>query len=595
MGDSNRTDKLVTPEDIQNFFKEEISAIQGGDANTIMGMLRMLGTNNREHIMEETLQQGYAEAAWMFREAGRFITKEYVHLRVPENNDPVGARLNSLLSQRINHFIHCSKDEPLYIAYTPSEEYGKQDRRVKTTVGRYLKKHYPELTDLDIRALSDAHRYYYGTDDILWAASAADIERVYTTGPHSCMAYIWTDTSTRFGSHMHPSVVYADLPWFRLAYLERNGKINARCLTYINPDDSCDKRWVRIYGDDLLRVKLENSGFVKSNLEGARIHKIPAIRTDGALLPDTYVCPYIDDQTGREMQTLATDGSALFKIGRGSEYLGTHTQGLTGQHYSYIREAGARWSLDTPEEDSDSDDEESTGTCDICTTRVPDDSLEWSEFHEDFICDGCRSEYVEAIYTLEGRQTLVRADSAVEIDGRFFVATPNDIITIAAGYTRLTHHSYEYDTFHETSDCLITAKNEYIKAEDAALTHNCLSYHHVDDTWTSVKGYVFHDDENLTTITTLRVNLETGALEFINSANPENSETDLLRVDAFFLNVARKTPLNERMSEIGCALLQESSIACGALYNGMNYFLRTQHPELLHGPTQQPLPLETAA
>lgn len=579
MGDLNRANKLTTPEDIQQFFIESIASKCSESANTITEMLRLLPTKQREFILEETLKRGYHETAWMFREAGRSTTEEYASANIPGDTSTEDL-LNRLLRKNIAHFVHRSKDELLHIAYTPNEQYGKQDRQVKTTVGRYLKKNYPDLSDADIRSASDAYRYYFGVEDIRWATTAEDIERVYTTGPHSCMAYEWTDRSERYGSHIHPSAAYADLPWFKLAYLERNGRINARCLTYINPENPEDKRWIRIYGDELLRTKLENSGYVKGNLEGARINKIPAESFEGDALNNTYVCPYIDDETKSSMYALrATDDDDFLEIGHGFKYSGTNTTGLTGDFYSYLR------SNSEPEDD----EQEGSVECDVCGERVSANDIERSHHHDIDICDGCRNNFVWARYNTRVRNTLVRINETIEIAGDFYL-NDEDVIA-SAGYTRLTHPAYNTDTFYLAMNATRTSRGFVIKDEDAVATYDGQT-HHIDDTWTLAGGDIFHIDEYLEDVEGLVIHKTDKTLVFTD----QHSESDVISLTDYLIDIASKYEPQNRFAALGILDLESThSAEQQALYRAMRRLIEAQYPELKNAALQQSLGLENAA
>lgn len=98
----------------------------------------------------------------------------------------------------------------------------------------------------------------------------------------------------------HPARVYAETPELSLAVLyDGDGRINARALCYVNPDNPEDKRYVRVYGDSALTRRLQRRGFKLKGLAGARLKRI---MLDEHPENDSRRCaalfPYIDPPGG---------------------------------------------------------------------------------------------------------------------------------------------------------------------------------------------------------------------------------------------------------------------------------------------------------
>lgn len=577
MGDSNRARGLTSPEEIQKFFKDRVAPACCKTAYTIADMLRMIPAEIRDTVLEKTLDRGYNSTAWMFREAGRLLLQEYASTYLPHARNDADIALNKVLAKTPTHFVHRSKDAPAYIAYTPNETYGLQDRQIRTTVGRYLKKTYPELTDQNIRSLSEAYRYHFASDDILWATTKKEMEHVYTTGPHSCMAHAWDGCSDRYGSQMHPSAAYANLPWFRLAYLKRDGKINARCLTYINPEDPEDKRLIRPYGDPLLHAKLIAIGYRQSNLMGALIHKIGAMCFENTLpVPETYVCPYIDDQTSERATSLRHSGLNFFEIGTDFSIPARSTTGLVGRFPEYTRNQGVLKSFQThaetpnPEstnfEASDVRDihpEEWPITCDACLLPVLRDSTEWSSHLEMSICDGCVSSgaYLTGVYDIAGQTCLLRSEDTVYIQGNNYLKTEHDEITYSAGYVRLTDGLYPENTYVRHIEHIVTNDDKVINIRHARTTYNG-AIHHALRTWYSGAGLIFTDGDCLED-PKLRINLKSGLLV---SDIEECSESDLVTVAEFIQGVEAVTHGRNFMDILRIKLPTEQESTINALH-----------------------------
>jgi len=85
-------------------------------------------------------------AVWRSVEQMRFDTEQY---------KPV-PRLDALSHWEYpaDHYVHLSvtDTEQDYVAYTPSETYGENDRQVRLKFGKYLRKTFPELSDCAIQS-----------------------------------------------------------------------------------------------------------------------------------------------------------------------------------------------------------------------------------------------------------------------------------------------------------------------------------------------------------------------------------------------------------------------------------------------------------
>jgi hypothetical protein len=53
--------------------------------------------------------------------------------------------------------VHVSKEDSAYIAYTPDKVMGEADRQLKTSLGKFLTKYYPQLPDTRIGQLVAEH------------------------------------------------------------------------------------------------------------------------------------------------------------------------------------------------------------------------------------------------------------------------------------------------------------------------------------------------------------------------------------------------------------------------------------------------------
>lgn len=244
------------------------------------------GTNYPRNFVHDVRGSNMAQPQWwVYREEARIQTGIY------ETSDVLNGLRNGFLYQ---YFPHISKDDPTMVAYTPSYESAVVDKQVKSTLGRFLRKHAFFLDDNAIQALDAAHRAEL-TVEIKYAVTKDEIEFVYTNmeGDSGCMRYKGGHWSLPKG--VHPSNVY-EAPGMAVAYTQdASGTIKSRSLVWTNPDDPTDKRYLRLYGDvRLLKNKLEREGFQLKHFGGARIKRIPH-----PLDPEySYLMPYIDGPGG---------------------------------------------------------------------------------------------------------------------------------------------------------------------------------------------------------------------------------------------------------------------------------------------------------
>lgn len=207
------------------------------------------------------------------------------------------------------HFVHISRQDRTRIALTMSTRDGEEDRQTIMTFGKYLRKYYLLLTDAQITLIEAEHRSYIEAE-LLFARTAEDIERVYTTmvGDTGCMRYGLSGFSGVNPLNVHPSAVY-EAPGMAVAYTQDvNGRVKSRSVVWVNPSDANDKRYVRTYGDaQLIDKLLAKEGYKAKDLAGAKIRAIPLVQ-DGAVVEGKYVMPYLDGVKGDQQKFNGTYG-----------------------------------------------------------------------------------------------------------------------------------------------------------------------------------------------------------------------------------------------------------------------------------------------
>jgi hypothetical protein len=408
----------------------------------------------------EVFNEGYfgdfpnAVNYWVYREMIRLTRGDY---RVCG----WAARLGEILRRHsyeqyavfVSHIVHQPTDETKdgMLAYTPSHEYGKRDRQVRLSLGRYITKHFA-----DVLGESVIREFVNGETniEIKYAVTREEIKQVYTDGPPSCMA---GEQSLRDidGQYWHPAEVYAQPDGTKVedaelavAYMMAGETIIARAL--VSPKH---KVFVRCYGDiaDRLqaRLQLENYSHV-STMGGYGITLMKVQYCNGG-----YIMPYLDGCGG------------LNDVGDRFKWIDDNT----------------RYSFDGGDANGVMCGEvEDTYTCDRCGDEYPEDSDEWNsdDYHEEHICSCCANNYYTyAIYNRYGHETYIPCDETIEVDGQYYlddsdVLAGNNCVqlwddTWAGGsedYVTLCEESSYAGAYAYDHDCTLVGDDWYLDGED---------------------------------------------------------------------------------------------------------------------------------
>ena len=220
-------------------------------------------------------------------------------------------------------FPHTSKDDPTQIAYVPDRTAAEQDKQLRTSPEKFLRKYLPLCTE---KWMTELAREWQQSRDprINWVDfSAEDLATIeqregyqsvdfisacrYGSGnSRSCMRYDHSEYST---SGRHPMEAYL-APGFRVATLRADmdnplgdmSDVTTRAICWVNPDDPTDKRYTRLYpvdgsaGTRRLETNLKREGYVHSTFEGARLRRINVnkLSLGNGKYCHKVVAPYID-------------------------------------------------------------------------------------------------------------------------------------------------------------------------------------------------------------------------------------------------------------------------------------------------------------
>ena len=219
---------------------------------------------------------------------------------------------------------HISLDDPNMIAYTPDRTAGEQDKQIKTTPEKFLRKYLPLATEKWVASLAREWVASRSTDIHLTPAILADGSkntdafinacRFGTANAQSCMRY----SADRFenntgpnGKKIHPLTSYV-APGFAVATLRDDmtapqdgaDDVIARAIVWQNPADEADKRWVRVYPADnsavarRLERSLNHQGYKKIGFAGAKLASIVLHNHNTAQPRLRVLVPYLDGVDG---------------------------------------------------------------------------------------------------------------------------------------------------------------------------------------------------------------------------------------------------------------------------------------------------------
>jgi hypothetical protein len=272
---------------------------------------------------------------------------------------------------------HESQEDPTKIAYTADNDKGERDIQTRTSIGKYLKRHMPDLQDHVLRDIVSRFvvdaRTCHITDDMekmLW---------VLDNGPDSCMKKDWHPD-------LHPYRVYEPELGWAMAYRLDGDTVMGRAL--VRPQD---KEYVRSYKgnggcDNLLESWLTTQGYTQaSSWNGCRVARIEHPRHG-------YVMPYIDG----DAQSV-NDNGRYFEITDCGDYDATNTDGTLGAMGE---------------------------TCDSCGGHFHEDEMTWiGEDGDQRVCDSCLSHHYTLVIGYRGNEYYLHdSDDYVycESDGNYY-------------------------------------------------------------------------------------------------------------------------------------------------------------------------------
>lgn len=381
---------------------------------------------------------------------------------------------------------HISETDPARLAYTRDEVAGKADRQTVTSVGKYIKRHWPNLPD---HVLRDAAALYV-PDKIEHGTGIQFLIRGVEFGPRSCMQSGYGTIPFRDSDlqqlklwlgnpdndeprwELHPYSVYVPEFGWGMAIRTSEGQVLGRCLTWTDPDDPTRKVFVRSYArnkggdtcssgsDHSIESWLKEKGFVKRDSwpHGAKFAQLCHPNGD-------YLMPYIDGNTVNDRRV--------------SE--GWDNERKVGY---FFRDPSGDYTCDNTEgsvsRDDDDEDDEDYRYCEDCDSRVHYENTYHVGRDEDrCVCESCfRDDYI--MVRGSRRSWAGRGNGYSEYHIRQEIASP-----VYSSHRNADNGSEDYhvDTEHLPEDVVSTYNDGYASIDDVV---RC-----TDD------EYYFPDDPNV--------------------------------------------------------------------------------------------------
>ena len=372
------------------------------------------------------------------------------------------------------------------IAYTQDDRAAEADRQTVTTVGKYLKRHFPTMFDHTIR---DLVAKYATASEFSVSSEPEDIVKAVQEGPPSCMKW---DEEQIDDLGCHPYEVYAPKFGWAIATRKDGRQINGRALVMKRMEGDTEiKYFVRTYQrpsdtgshysapDEQLAQWLEGQGYEhRRSWKGEKIAYI-----ESSLRGMDFVAPYIDGSA--QCVSEGYDSAARSK-------------------FLYITDTGDYECCST----GGGYEEQNRCTCEDCGERIDEDDQYIVGYHGDrTVGPCCIDNYTRAIGR-RGESYYVPEDEAVEVDGDWYdrdYLSEHDIVCLHDGeYTSNDNAVYvESESEHYRSDDEDIVEDHN---NDWQLRENCVELENgdwalEDDTWcceASGEYYLADNDEPVT-------------------------------------------------------------------------------------------------
>lgn len=377
---------------------------------------------------------------------------------------------------------HVATTDVTRLAYTRDERAGHEDRQTLTSLGKYLKQHWPNLADHHIR---DFVAKYATAATFRIERTTEAIVKAVQDGPSSCMKF--TDESELDDLGAHPYEVYAPCYGWHVATRRMGHQIVGRALLMQRDNmDSNPKYFVRTYRhkdgenysqpDDELVQWLRDQGYDHHNeWKGERLAYIKSGHSDC-----DFIAPYIDGNAQEVDIERERTGDGIYKqylrITRGGEWQCSNQDGTAI--------------------------EQNSCTCEDCGERVSEDEQRTVGYHGDRVVGECCIDDYTHVTGRRGSEYYVPNDEAVEVDGQDYdrdYLSDNNIVELENGeYCDLDEAVNVNDEWYHCDDETVVCDH----AGDYQLRDDCVELHDsewalIDEAWECAGSgnFYLHDDD----------------------------------------------------------------------------------------------------
>lgn len=363
--------------------------------------------------------------------------------------------------QLLLEWPYVAKTDMTRLAYTRDERAGKDDRQTLTSLGKYLKRHWPDMADHIIR---DYVAKYATESEFRIERTPEAIVNAVQNGPSSCMQFDEDEEDQREQLDKlghHPYEVYAPQYGWHVATRRLGHQIVGRALLMQRDnDDTKRKYYVRTYRrkdgdnysqpDDELMQWLNSQGYSHENSwSGERLMYIP----NGNRRSDSdFIAPYIDGG----VQTVDVGGGReCLHICNGGEWECTNQDGTATATNSC--------------------------TCADCGSRVSEDDQHSIGYHGDHTVGDCCIDDYTYVTGRRGNEYHVPSGDAVNVDDEWYdrdYLGDNGIVELHDGdYCKMDDAVHVNDEWYHCDDETIVCDH----AGDYQLREDCVELH--DSEW----------------------------------------------------------------------------------------------------------------
>jgi len=370
---------------------------------------------------------------------------------------------------------HVSEKDAKQLAYTRDEGKGTADVQTLTSIGKYVARHWPHVSD---HLRRDACALYTPDRMMFLPANVDEFVNAACSGPKSCM-------SNRFTPH--PYRVYEPkFGWGMAVRMSDSAltaaQIDGRAITWTDPDNAERKLYARSYkrhetdvngyseADTVLESWLHSQGYVRSAWpEGALLAYVEGYYGNHIVLP------YIDGDNDTLSRTTRNGESVLVFDDSGS---------IKGDSTGGTASGG----------DGDEDEDTFIGNCEHCSDSIHEgDDYSHVGRHEDqMTCSHCVNHhytYVEGVNN-RGRsiEYYVADDDVVYVNDAGYDSNnlPDNIVQLENG---------DYlDT--DTDDYCIIDDEYYLSDDERVVCCEDVEYRLRDDCWECIHSGKWYSDDD---------------------------------------------------------------------------------------------------